>query len=488
MNILLLSNGAPNYHYFFNSLAQHFHADGANIVVAVDSELSRDINKLNALGFDIYEFSAFFASHQTNNEILNEYADRNLNAALLSDYERAEIYGIWGERDNNFFERLKSALLSYFKEIFIRHNIDTVLYENVSNTFSYFAFFVAEKYGASYCGLSGSRLPGRFTITADPLNDNVPAEIFRSIRSGEHVVESKVRAWCEEYLANIENIIPDYMKINGLDNTSLIKKYAKFDNVERIMTVLRHAGDDSYHAFQVGNPVRTYANLFLRSVHRKFKLHKIKGQYDTPLEGESFLLYPMHFHPESSTSILAVTYLDEYEVIRNIAFNLPQGMKLYVKDHISGWGNPSIDFYRKTSKLPNVRLLSPNEPTKQLIKLSAGVITLTSTVGYEALLLKKRVLLFGRVFYEFHKGVTPIKNPANLHHLIKSTISKKIDWDDDYNNDFVCAYHQSTLPGTLNLMQDAHKAAISAKFIYSEIIRSGHLNIKSHCVSKVMHP
>lgn len=476
MNVLLLSNGAPDYHKFFNVLAQKFNENGANVVVAVDSKLSRDVNKLDNLGFDVYEFSDYFARHQTDAQLLERYADRNLNAALLSDFERAEVYGIWGAKDHEYFERLKSGLLSYFENIFKCNDIDVVLYENVSNTFAHFAFFVAEKHGARYCGVGGSRMPGRFSITNDPLYDNETAEKFRKIRSGELVVESEVRDWCETYLANIENITPDYMKNNGLNDARLIKRYAKLDKLARIFTVLRHCADDGYYAFQIGNPVRTYINLFLRNVKRKIKIRMIEGVYDKPMVGESFILYPIHFHPESSTSILAGTYLNEYEVIRNIAFNLPQGVKLYVKDHISAWGYPSIDFYQKLCKLPNVRLLGPNEPTKQLIKASRGIITLTSTVGYEALLLKKRVFLFGRVFYDFHKGVTRVEDPSNLFTLLKATLTLPVDWDDQYNSDFVCAHHYSTLPGSIDIMEGASKAAISANHVHAQILRSGYLD------------
>jgi len=89
---------------------------------------------------------------------------------------------------------------------------------------------------------------------------------------------------------------------------------------------------------------------FLRYICSRFKVGLVKRLYQAPVEGEQFLLYPMHFHPESSTSILAGTYLDEYEVIRNIAFSLPEGVRLYVKDHISAWGYPALDFYRRIKR------------------------------------------------------------------------------------------------------------------------------------------
>ena len=469
MNILLLSNGAPNYHHFFNHLIRRFHADGASVAIAVDSDFSRVKNGLDELGFDVYEFARYFASHRTDCELLKKYSDFNLNSALLSDFERAEVYEIWGGKDEEYFNRLKSALLSYFEDIFRRHGIDIVMYENVSNTFAHFALFVAQRHGARYCGVGGSRLPGRFSITSDPLRDDEPEKIFTAIRAGERSVPQDVKEWCNKYLSNIETIVPDYMKINGLDNTSLSQKYLRADRLKTIFTLIRHIRGDTYHAFQIGNPLRTHVNLFRRNVARKFKLWALREYYDRPVEGEAFLLYPMHFHPESSTSILAGTYLDEYEVIRNIAFNLPEGLKLYVKDHISAWGYPSLEFYRKLKKLPNVRVLPPHAPTKQLIKQSQAVITLTSTVGYEALLLGKKVFLFGRVFYQYHKNVTKIDNPTQIFLILKNTLGRTLEYDNDYNIDFIASYYLSTRSGALNLLLSDRGAKIMAYQIYPEL-------------------
>lgn len=470
MNILLLSNGAPNYHHFFNHLVKKFYSDGAHVVVAVDSEFSRDINELAALPFEINEFSNYFSKHKTNNDLLEKYADLNLNAALLSDFERAEVYGIWDKKNNEYFERLKSALLSYFEDLFHRHSINVVIYENVSNTFAHFALFVAQKHGATYCGIGGSRLPGRFSITADPLNDNCPSEIFKEIRSGKREVEQDVRAWCEAYLANIETIVPDYMKINGLDSTSLLKRYVRWDRVKTIFKLIQHADDDAAHSFQVGNPISHYFSLFKRNVERKIKIKWLDDYYDTPVRSDRFLLYPLHFHPESSTSILAGAYLNEYEVIRNIAFNLPQGIKLYVKDHVSAYGFPSISFYKKLKKLPNVRVLAPHEQTKLLIKQSIAVITLTSTVGYEALLLGKRVFLYGSVFYEFHENVINVSNESRLHGTILNGLRTPLVTDMDYTLDFIAAYFLSTKSGALNLMLTRNPAYLMADGVYKKVV------------------
>lgn len=471
MNILLLSNNGPNYFHFFNALCSMFMRDGARVFVAVDCAFSREENRLDAVGFDgIHDFSAFFMDHRTDRAILHRYAAFDLNGALLSDFERAEAYGIWGDKaDIDYFDRLKSALLTYFERIFENHAIDTVLYEGVSNSFAHYALFVAQSRGVRYWGLSGARLPGRFSLTADPLADNEAERLFHEIRAGRLIVEPIVRQWVRDYIDGIESITPDYMKINGLERIAIVSRYLRRDRLKKIQSLARHAFDSRTAAFQAGNPLRTHASLFMRNLKRRVRARAVTRLYGKPVSGERFILYPMHFHPEASTSILAGAYLDEYEVIRNIAFSLPEGTRLYVKDHVSAWAYPTRDFYRRIRRLPNVRLLGPNEPTKQLIKQSEGVITLTSTVGYEALLLKKQVFLYGTVFYGFHKGVTKIDKPTRLHSILQEKLSSPPEWSDQYNQDFASAYYLATLPGSLNLMLPASKAGEMAEQVYIQL-------------------
>lgn len=478
MNILLLSNSAPNYHHFFKALVRLLARDGAKVAVAADSAFSREENRLDDLEFArIHEFAAFFATHRTDSEILARYSDFALNAALLSDFERAEVYRIWGDgADLDYFDRLKSALLTFFEGIFEQHGTDLVIYENVSNAFAHFALFVAQRKNITYYGLAGTRLPGRFQVTSDPIEDKTIASDFAAIRSGQITVDEELRDWATDYIAGIETVVPDYMKINRLDHLALFGRYFRRDRLDKIVSLLRHSSDSRTGNFQIGNPLRTHTNLFLRNVGRRLRSGSVRKFYQKPVQGERFLLYPLHFHPESSTSILAGAYLDEYEVIRNIAFSLPEGVRLYVKDHVSAWSFPSLDFYRRIRRLPNVRILAPEEPTKQLIKMSAAVITLTSTVGYEALLLRKRVFLYGRVFYEFHQGVTRVENPAALRDILIDGLAREVDWDEAYNNDFVCAYHRATLPGTLNLMQGAEEAARLAGHVHQQMTGAGYFS------------
>lgn len=474
MNFLILSNGAPGYHRFFNALAEKMQEENHQVMFAVDCKASFDENKIDEMGVSSWVFSEYFAQHTINYEVLDKYRDYNLNSALLSDYERAVIYKIWGQRDNMFYERLKSALLSFFEEIVKKHNVDAVVYENVSNSFAHFCWFVCQKNKVKYLGLTASRLPGRFWITNDPNSEHRRVDAtFDDIMMGQIEPPREVLEWCKEYLGKIEEVTPDYMKFNGLDNTSILGKYLKVEKIKKVLMGAHHLLDDHYHSYQRGNPLRLSFQFFLRSLKRKLRVKRIYNNYSNPVEGDKYLLYPLHFHPESSTSILSGTYLNEFEVIRNIAFNLPQGMKLYVKDHISAYGYSPNSFYKKIISLPNVRLLPPEAPTKKLIRNSEAVITLTSTVGYEALLLEKQVFLYGTVFYQGHKNVTKIEDPARLFEMLTEKLNAYNDNDDlyNYNVNYIAAYYMNTLPGKLNFMLGGDEAKDLASELYPGILK-----------------
>lgn len=469
MKVLVLSNGAPNYHNFFNAITRKLISEGVEVGYAVDCPASVAENKVQELGVSYTVFSDYFANHDIDETLLEAYSHQNLNLALFSDFDRSEEYGIWGARPNDFFDRLKSALLSFFEKLVDEGGYTAVLYENVSNAFAHFCWMVCQERGVDYIGFTASRLPGRFGFSSDPYAEHRAIDsTIQKLDKGELDVPEAVWKWSSEYIRNIENTTPDYMAFNKLDNVSIVSRYFRRSKFQKIIRLIRFVYGDHYHSFQRGNPVLYSAGMMWRSLRRRFRLPFVKKCYSSPGQ-EKFFLYPLHFHPESSTSILASSYVNEYETIKSIAFNLPEGYRLYVKDHISAWGYPGLGFYKKLAALPNVSVLSPLEPTKKLIKQSSGVVTLTSTVGYEGLLLKRPVLLFGDVFYQSHPLVTRVGRTSELFKCFVSMLESSGMSDgelNDYNLKFVVAYHENTLPGRLNLMLGPNDASALVDEIY----------------------
>ena len=115
---------------------------------------------------------------------------------------------------------------------------------------------------------------------------------------------------------------------------------------------------------------------------------------------ERYVLFPLHFQPETTTLVAAPFYVDQVSLIEDVARCLPIGVRLYVKEHSASIGRRSLGDYRRIDKIWNARLISPQADPFALIASAEAVVTITSTMGWEAILLERPVICFGEVFYK----------------------------------------------------------------------------------------
>lgn len=421
MNFLILINAAPNYKYFYYKLGLELVQRGHEVYYAIDSHRSKYLepiseldNSENSFFFDSYFAKKFdknlSVSHSTNQGYWGDY--------FYSDYDRFLTHDFNLDKDKNYWLNVKVNLDSFFEEILKEKSIDYIIYENISNSFAYAAYTQIRKIGKNYIGLMGARLPNRFEIQHSIIDREL--NILDKLRQDPPLPEEL--QWFENYKKGIIAVQPDYMKQNGLDNIAISRllKFNKFIKAWRLLTIgFKY---NYYYDYQFGNPFIAPFKAIRVNIKRYINTKKSQKFYIKNDElikfslKEKFYIYPIHFHPESSTSVLAPEYTCEYTNIINIANNLPFGTFLYVKDHKSAKGVQDYSFYKKISALPNVRLINYDINIKELIQKSQGVITINSTAGYEALLLDKPVYLLGRVFYENFKNVYKInfKDIRNL--------------------------------------------------------------------------
>ncbi len=96
-----------------------------------------------------------------------------------------------------------------------------------------------------------------------------------------------------------------------------------------------------------------------------------------------YILYPLHYRPESSTLTLGVGAKDE-DAITFICRRLPFGVKLAVKENPAMIGDRRNSFYRKIAAIDGVVLIDPLLSTIELVKKSIGVIGISNTTLLEA--------------------------------------------------------------------------------------------------------
>lgn len=129
--------------------------------------------------------------------------------------------------------------------------------------------------------------------------------------------------------------------------------------------------------------------------------------FNQPDYSERYFLFSLHYEWESQLAYRE-PFINQQRLIEDICKCLPNGTKLYVKVH-PHWRNAD----QPLASLPyDAKYIHPDTNTTQLIKNSIGVITINSTVGYEAMLQNKPVIVFGHE--EYGSACIKINNLSDL--------------------------------------------------------------------------
>jgi len=150
----------------------------------------------------------------------------------------------------------------------------------------------------------------------------------------------------------------------------------------------------------------------------------------TAMHARRYAIYPLNTEPEVALLAFGRPYRNQIETVRNLATALPVGWKLVVKEHPNAYGYRSTAYYRKLKQIPNVLLAGPQADTGRLIEFSGLVALVYGTIGLEAIIKKKPLLIFCKApFGVFSSNmVRHNENPWRLGHDIRSLL-------DDYQYD-----------------------------------------------------
>ncbi len=190
--------------------------------------------------------------------------------------------------------------------------------------------------------------------------------------------------------------------------------------------------------FYIPNILSTSRSTFVtpRSFSRKILnlkivLKKIIIKYfvsfdEIDFEDKKCLIFPLSVIPEGSTFTLSPLFLNERSCIELVSNCLPVDYKLVLKEHPVMLGQRSVSFYKEIQKLPNVFFLNPNinYGINELINNSCAVVTISGTVGLEAIMLKKPVILFANTLYSFLDGCYIFKNIKTFKDDLNDILNK----------------------------------------------------------------
>ena len=134
-----------------------------------------------------------------------------------------------------------------------------------------------------------------------------------------------------------------------------------------------------------------------------------------------FVLFLFHMQPEYTVDGIAIKYYNQVEFVTNIARNLPADISIVVKENPRTVGalHRSKSYYKDLERHPNIIFLHHSIDAHKLVKKSMAVITLTGTVGLEALLMDKPVIIAGNIFYRFFDRVFAVSSVEEILETIE---------------------------------------------------------------------
>ena len=171
-------------------------------------------------------------------------------------------------------------------------------------------------------------------------------------------------------------------------------------------------------------------SILLKFRFREFFINK-KLKKSIPANMQ-FAYFPLHMEPERTLLIEAPYFVNQIDVIENIAKSLPVDYFLVVKEHPlmkkRMWRPTS--FYKQIMDLPNVVLVHPDVTNEELFKKCSIVTTITGTGGLHAAFFNKPSIIFGDVVYSNLSSIFKVNSLEELPLLIKKALETKTNEND----------------------------------------------------------
>lgn len=146
------------------------------------------------------------------------------------------------------------------------------------------------------------------------------------------------------------------------------------------------------------------------------------------LKGKPFVFYPLHEEPEAILSVGSPEYMNQLGAVASLARDMPAGMTLAVKETLYGVGKRTDNFYRQICEFKNVAWLDFRELGIDVVREATAVATIAGTAGFEAAVMGKPVIVFGRYnFYNFIPHVHVVRREEDIAPLLRDIVEGNYD-------------------------------------------------------------
>jgi len=297
--------------------------------------------------------------------------------------------------------------IAFWSTIFEKYQQIAVINEQVAIEIAEVMYIEAKKRGIRYLSWMTNPINGYFYWIADPITLALEKKILDIKPSTESI---KI---ANEYLLKVIEkherpyyIMPFLKRKKSKEFISSIKGLIKLQ-INKIKGKISFYEDSTYAT----------VNFFERALKSYFvKYDSIKN-----LEDYEIVTFPLHYEPEASLSYLSEFFSNQVALIENLTKCLKVNQLLVIKEHPAQFGMLLTKKYQKLKKNNSQIVFLPSTISSyDIIKKSDVIITLTSHLGWEALILGKPVFLLGKMFYDKYPYINKFESFDKLKNDIQN--------------------------------------------------------------------
>ncbi|RDU73867.1 hypothetical protein CQA57_04165 [Helicobacter anseris] len=172
-----------------------------------------------------------------------------------------------------------------------------------------------------------------------------------------------------------------------------------------------------------------YQTRLIEKIYSLYRLGEMKRFYKKnsviPDYTQKYIFYAIHFEPEAATGVIC-DLQNQLTIIQLLAKSLPDGWLLYIKDHPHQYNINNIldhyyltnihffkdrDFYEEVLKIKNVRLITLQTQSEDLLQHAQAVATINGSIILESVTKNKACITFDN----YLMPITQSKLFSNIH-------------------------------------------------------------------------
>lgn len=174
-------------------------------------------------------------------------------------------------------------------------------------------------------------------------------------------------------------------------------------------------------------PARYSLGAAVSRVRQTARAHRVAAYLEAldmpPLE--PFVLFSLHMQPESSIDVWAPFFSNQLWVIELLSRSVPPTHRLLIKIHKSDAARYSAEHLDEMRSFPGVALVRPFADARGFIERAALVISIQGTMGLEAALLGKPVIMLGESPVTVFPSARSIGRIDELPALVRSMLQSR---------------------------------------------------------------